>query len=165
MTEIIARDDFERGIIENVREHGCQVNMVFDPDGEQPNFAYSIGFKQTVDQPEVITFGLSGDMMKFMINQTLRECREGLVLTDGAVIEGLLEGHKCIARIVHPSQIAEEYVNSALWYHKARTGERLTDIVQIMWPGAVDGLFPWDDGCDAGVIALQPALYEERLSS
>lgn len=164
VTEFVARDDFERGIIANLREHGCQVNLVFDPDGEQPGFGYSIGFTETVDQPEVITFGLSRELMKSMINETLQQCRNGLVLTDGAVIDGLLEGHSCIARKVHPSQIVNDYVNSALWYHKARTGERLTDVVQIVWPGAVDGLFPWDDGCDAGVIALQPALYEERLN-
>lgn len=163
MTEIVTRNEFERGIVENVREHGCQVNLIFDPDGEQPNFAYSIGFKETVGQPEVITFGLSKELMHSMINQTLRECRKGLALTDGAIINGLLEGHQCVARTVHPSQVVEDYMNSALWYHKARTGKTLTDVVQIVWPGAADGLFPWDDGCDAGVIALQPALYEERL--
>lgn len=165
MSAVIARDEFERRIIENVREHGCQVNFIFDPQSEQPDFGYSIGFKETVDQPEVIVFGLPLKIVQFMVDQTLRECKSGLVLTDGAIIEGLLEGHKCIARTVHPSQIIEDYLNSAIWYHEARTGERLADVVQIVWPGAVDGLFPWDEGCDAHVIALQPALYEARLNS
>ena len=64
--------------------------MVFDPDGKQPDFAYSIGFKETVSQPEAIIFGLPRDVMKAMINETLHQCRKGLALSDGAVIEGLL---------------------------------------------------------------------------
>lgn len=151
---------FERKIVENVREHGCQVNFIFDPDGEEPGFSYSIGFPQTVDQPEVITFGLPMNVMKFMINDTLRQCRAGLSLADWVVVDGLLEGHRCILREVRKENIVPEYVNSAMWYHRWSMGTPLGAVMQLVWPGAVDGLFPWEAGCAENVRSLQPALYQ-----
>ncbi len=163
MRAVSELDDFERKIVDNVREHGCQVNAVFDPNGATHNFSYSIGFPESVAQPEVITFGLSVDMMNFMINETLHQCRAGLVLTDWLAVHGLLEGHRCVLREVRPEHIVRDYLNSAMWHHQWRTGLPLKSVMQIVWPGAVDGLFPWDKDCSAIVIESQPALYEGAL--
>jgi len=152
--------DFEKRIIENVRAYGCQINSVFDPDGNEPGFSYSVGFWETVNQPEVIVFGLSNDMHQFMINETLRKCRDGLELCDGIVVDGLLEDHSVIARSVHPTNMVPEYFNSAIWYRRHRGAEGVPSAVQLVWPGAVDRLFPWDDGCSERVRELQPPLYQ-----
>lgn len=154
-------DDYERKILETIDEFGCYVTVVFDPEGEEPRFAYSVGFPHTVQQGEVIVFGLPTELLGSMINTTLRQCREdGLELHEGVRIEGLLEGFDVIARRVHPARIEREYFNSAMWHHMGRYGEPLTKVFQLVWPSAATGLFPWDKGVAQHVIDAQPALYE-----
>lgn len=153
--------DYEREIPANVRDHGCHITSV---SGEPP-FTYSAGFLETASQPEVIIFGLPSKLCASMINGLLRMCREGLELIDGAEIEGLLQGHRVIARAIDPDNIVRDYFNSAIWYEKRRTGGFLDRAVQLVWPGALDGLFPWDEGCSKDVRDLQPALYERSMIS
>lgn len=160
-----ALSTFEEDILANVREFGCHINYVADPGGEPPIFGYSVGFLETVDQPEVIIFGLSSKMAGWMINELLLRCRDGLQLEDGTQVEELLVDHVCVARTVCSRFIVPEYLNSAIWYHRYRTGEELDRVVQLVWPGAEDGLFPWDSGYDPGQAECQPALYEKGLSS
>jgi hypothetical protein len=160
-----ALEPFEEEIIANVRDFGCHINYVADPSGEPPIFGYSVGFLETVGQPEVIIFGLSSKMTAFMINELLRRCREGLQLEDRTQVDELLVDHICVARTVCSRFIVPEYLNSAIWYHRHRTGEQLDRVAQLVWPGAIDGLFPWDPGCDPIVVDNQPALYEKGLNS
>jgi len=154
---------YEQSILDNVERTGCHITLVFDP--EHPNFAYSVGFPDTVGQPEVIVFGLSNEIMGFMINETLRRCRAGLALADGVRVEGLLEGHICIVRAIGAENIDRDHFNSAMWYQRRRSGTEMAEAFQIVWPGASDGLFPWDAGCADIVREAQPALYERRLNS
>jgi hypothetical protein len=154
--------EYEQKILKNVSEHGCHVTYVFDPDGKEPDFCYSTGLASTVGQPEVITFGLSRAVMHFMVNETLEQCGRGLVLTEGARVDGLIEGFHCVARCVEPSNIASEYFASAIWHHRYRTSEKLNEAIQLVWPGALSGLYPWEAGCDPSVIAAQPPLYDKE---
>ena len=156
---------YERKVVENVREFGCHITFVFDDEQDGPDFAYSVGFDETVQQPEVIMFGLPQKVMKFSINETLQSCRDGLELEDWTQIEGILEGHRCIARTVHPSRVSRKYFNSAIWYQGAKADLETIRAVQLVWPGSLDGLFPWDEGCAAVVRDLQPALYEPRFDT
>ncbi len=153
--------DYERKIIDNVAEYGCQVSHVFDPDQINPDFSYSIGFPETVAQPEVIIFGLSNTLMHSMINETLHQCREWLVLSDGVRISNLIEGFDCIAREVPEVNIEVEYFNSAMWFSRHSGHGNLQSAFQLVWPGAVNGLFPWEQGAAQEVIDAQPPLYEQ----
>lgn len=153
---------FEEDIIEKVRTHGCMVLHVFDPERKEPDFSYSIGFPETVAQPEVIVFGLDKKLMLSMINETLRQCsEEGLSLADGLRISGLIEGFDCIAREITGQAAIDEHFGSAIWYHRTQRGEELQRAFQLIWPGAQQGLYPWDEGCAADVSEWQPPLYEE----
>lgn len=155
-------NEFETKLIQNIEKHGCQVNYVFDPDGIDPDFSYSIGFPKSLGQPEVIIFGLPTKLMHSVINNVRDQCREGLRLSDGGVVEALLEGHVCTLKAVHKSQLVADYFGSAIWYHRDQLGTEMTEAFQIVWPGALNSLFPWDEGCSPDVIEAQPALYEPR---
>ena len=165
MTNGPALNDDQSKLVANVHEYGCHVTTVFDPDGNDPTFSYSVGFTETAGQPEVIIFGLDGGLMHRMINATLDLCRQGQIIQDWTSLDGLLEGHRCIARSVSAQFIVPEYLHSAIWYHRTQMGKTLDDVVQIVWPGAVQGLYPWDEGCDDSVIARQPALYRMDLNA
>lgn len=157
--------DYEIRILDNVATSGCHINCVFDPDGEDATFSYSAGFVKTVNQPEIICFGLPADLMGFMINETLAQCLGGLELTEGIRISGLLDAHDVVGKFIPQNRIVREYFNSAMWFHEHEFETELTKAMQLIWPDSDNGLFPWEVGCGQDVIDLQPALYETRLNS
>lgn len=159
-------DSAEQKVLDDIRDHGCQVMQIFDPENpEFPEFAFSIGFPVSVEQPEVIVFGLKRELRHWVVNEILRQCKEGLVLRDGLRIGGLLEGFDCIARHVTDPEAIREHFGWALWYHRSQREVEMTEAYQIVWPGAQQGLFPWEPGCHPDVIALQPTLYKTSLNS
>lgn len=165
MTGYRGYNDHETKLLANIEKYGCQVTFVFDAEGDEPDFCYSIGFSKSIHQPEVIVFGLPRKLMHSMVNNILEQCRDGLILADGLVIRGLLEGHDCIAQSVHSSQIVGDYFGSAMWFHRDQFGSELVEAFQIVWPGAKDGKFPWDADSSEQVRSVQPALYEPRLAA
>lgn len=161
MNDPVALTDFEKSVIDVVQKHGCMVLSVFDPDQIEPDFSYSIGFPETVGQAEVIVFSLPKSLRASMINEILRQMvEESLVLKDGAKIGNLLEGYDCVARRIVDPRVLREHFGSAIWYHRHQRNAELAEAYQIVWPGARQGKFPWEDGCAQDVIDDQPALYE-----
>jgi hypothetical protein len=164
MNSAVPLNPSDQKVLDDVKEHGCHITLVFDDEGELPHFAYSTGFPISVGQPEVIVYGLDDLVMHYMINELHAQCSRGLTLTDGAEIHGLIEGHKCVARrVTNPDEI-DEYFGVARWYHRSQHGAELVETFQIVWPGAQQGLFPWEPGCHEAVIERQPALYAQDLA-
>lgn len=157
--------EYEIALLRNVENHGCQVTHVFDPAGEDESFSYSAGLPVSVGQPDVIVFGLPKDLMHSMINEVASQYRKGLILSDGQIIEGLIEGYPCVARQVLGENIVADYFNSAMWVHQRELGRPMEAAFQIVWPGVEQRLFPWDEGCDEALIAAQLPLYSQRMKS
>ncbi|WP_404371165.1 DUF4262 domain-containing protein [Sphingomonas sp. MMS24-J45] len=150
-----ALSEYEQKLVETVREHGCQSTYVT----AQPPFGYSVGFAETVAQAEVIVLGLSSQTTGFVINQTLLMCRDGLILDDGVLIEGILTDLPLMARRVTSEHIVTDYLNSAMWYHRRVFGRELDNVVQLVWPSD-DSLWPWDEAFPQDLRKFQPALYQ-----
>jgi hypothetical protein len=158
----MALSDYEQSIIDNVAEHGWFCVSVF---GDEPHdtFAYSVGFGATLDAPECIIFSLPLKLMHSVLWSVFRKLQDGAQFAAGQRWPDLIEGFDCIARPVHPTQITREHFNSALWYwgDPAEHGESM-QAFQFVWPGAQQGLFPWEPNCNEFVIRSQPALYLPR---
>lgn len=93
-----------------------------------------------------------------MLWEVFRQLQAGAVLREGARFDGLLEGFACVARRVHPTQVAQ-YLGFANWYdRRIKPGADYVAAYQIFWPGKVDGLFPWEPGCHAFIRECQPQL-------
>lgn len=157
-------DPDEQKVLDDVRDHGCQVMHIVAED-DAPAFSFSIGFPTSVGQPEVIVFGLRREMMHFMVNEVRSQCAEGSTFADGMRISGLIEGFDCIVRHITNRQAIEDHFGWAIWYHRSQLGTDMADAYQIVWPGAQQGLFPWEPDCHEDVIACQPALYQTSLNS
>jgi hypothetical protein len=156
------RTDYERQIVDCVEKYGNFVLSVFGAeDGSSPPFSYSIGFAKTLGAPEVIVQGLPSGTAHPVINDLFSMCTDGLQLSDGLRIDGLLANYPCVARGVDESWITQSYFASALWYHRTQMNSALTDVVQLVWPDA-DGRFPWEEGCADWVRSDQPVMYEPR---
>ena len=151
----------ERGIVDNVANHGCSIMSVFDPDGIEPDFSYSIGFPETTGQSEVIVFSLPKALRASMINEIYRQLsEEEASLCDEVELADLIEGFTCVAREISDRRAIEEHFGSAIWYNERYRGQSIEKAFQIVWPGAQQGLFPWEEGCVQSVIDDQPALYD-----
>jgi hypothetical protein len=144
-------DRMEDAVRGNVAEHACHV-MKVPADDEGPGFAYSIGLTKTYGQPEVICFGLSAEVMHWMINELRDRMANGETFADGQRVTGLIEGYDCELRKVRVSRY-REFLGYALWFYAGDEFEAL----QIVWPDKARR-FPWDDGYSVPV-ELQPATW------
>ena len=154
-----AKTDYERNIIQNIEEHGWACTCVFDPEEQNPSFAYSIGFTETLNVPEFIAFGLSTNLMQSMLWEVYRQIRDGKTPEDGLTWNGLIANYECVSRKVHPSNIVRDYLNSAIWFWGETKEKGPLEAFQIVWPSNGPGLFPWDEDCSQIVRDAQPPLY------
>jgi hypothetical protein len=154
------------GITVFIRDYGRVVTHTYATDDE-PGFSHSIGFPVSLQQPEVIIFGLSEELMHFMINDIWRQASEGgLKLEDGAQIGGLLKGFDCVAREMTDRAFIDDHLAEAGRYHERKGNtSALHRAFQIVWPDSKRGLYPWDAGCPKATIQRQPALYSKSSNS
>lgn len=138
---------------------------IFYADGRHPNYMHSIGFWESVDQPEAIVFGLRDELMATMLAQLYSQCRDGLEMSEGLHVSNLIEGFDCVLRLIDDPRIVHDQFGWAVWYRAYCNRPPMTKAFQIVWPGAQQGLFPWDPECDQYVIDYQPALYEGQTLS
>ena len=158
-------DAHEQRCVDDVREHGCHILQVFDPEGEEPDFSYSVGFVDKLGQNDIIVFGLKQELMKSMINETYKQCAAGLRLVEGLRIFGLIEDFDVIARRVTDALAIEKHFGWAIWYYRHKRMAPLGEVFQLVWPGAQQGLYPWESGCDPYVAAVQPPLYQSMAAT
>lgn len=151
--------EYEQKLLSNVEEHGWQFTFVFDPDGQKPDFGYSTGFTKSLGTSEFIIFGLPRDLMSKMLWEIYRQIEKGAIPVDGMRWQGLLEGFDCISRRARHKDLHTEYTVSANWFWRETGHAGNPEVYQIVWPGAHQGLFPWDDGCVQDVIDAQPHLW------
>lgn len=149
-----------RGLWGRVRKHGWTAVYVGDYTSA-PTWAYSIGFDETLDQPEVIFFDVPQDAANGLMWTTFRALRDGtLVLEDGKDWTDAPEG-RCVWRKVHPSQVdgPDGWFSLACKRRQERTGRRFgIEGFQLVLSDE-KGLMPWDVGYDERLRPRQPALW------
>ncbi len=144
----------------NIREHGWHSMHVFDPDGATSAFSYSVGFSTTLNAPEFIIFGLSSKLMHSMLWEIFRQIKSGRQVEHAQYWDDILEGFSCVSMRATHDNLFKEYTTSAGWYWKETGHEGRPEVYQLVWPGARQGLFPWDPGCAPDVIEAQPKLWD-----
>lgn len=154
-------DHSEQKTVDDIAKHGWHCIHVGEGNGE-PNFSYSVGWWENAASPEAIIFGLPRKLQHSMLWEVFRQIRAGKKFVDGSKWANLIEGHECIARLVHETQL-REYFGLAIWYRHFKTNSvaGLT-AYQIFWPSKEQGIFPWQSGCHQSVRDCQPLLYLPR---
>jgi hypothetical protein len=144
-------DPEDQAVADNVETYGFHSVGVF-AEGDDPAFRYSVGFWESLES-------LPLDLMHNMIWEIFRQLKTGKRLQDGERWSDLIEGFDCVSRPVHPTQM-NEYFGVGLWYRRYRTRRRDgLCAFQLFWPGKLQGLYPWEEGCNSAVRDHQPALY------
>ena len=153
-------DASDKKLLADIDKFGFHALHIF-AEGDEPAFTFSIGFTETLNSPEVVIFGLKRELMHDMLWEIFRQIQAGKALADGERWSGLIEGFDCVSRPVHPSW-NQEYLGTAIWHRRYRTRRDDVTAFQLFWPGAQQGLFPWEPDRDPFVISRQPALYFPR---
>ena len=151
--------EHEQKLLKNIETYGWQCNNVFDPDGVEPDFSYSVGFAGSLGSPEFIIFGLRRELMQSMLASLYDQIKAGATVEHDKRWSDLLEGYECVSKRATAHNLFQEYTTVSKWLWNYQGNKGSPEIYQIVWPGAVDGLFPWDEGCDDVVRKSQPQLW------
>lgn len=145
-------NDYERDIHAHIQTWGCSVTSVFDPDGDEPPFTYSIGIVKTCQAAELIVVGLPPELGHWLVNEYRRRVHAGETFSPGILYGGFLSGFDVQFGPVDREHRAE-YMRSATWLHGGPDFEAL----QLIWP-STSGVWPWDSAADTLFRANQPLL-------
>lgn len=147
-------EDYERNILAHIEAYGCSVTSVFDPDGREPTFSYSIGISKGTMAPELIVVGLKQELGHWLVNEYNRRVRKGETFAPGVLYLGFLEGFAVQFRAV-AAEHRQNYMRSTAWLHGGPDFEAF----QLIWP-STDGVWPWDPKATEWFRANQPLLTE-----
>nr|WP_248280125.1 DUF4262 domain-containing protein [Pseudoalteromonas arctica] len=118
----------------DIEKYGWHVLSVFGDD--LPNFAYSIGFTETLNHPEIVISGLNTDLMHELLNDIGNLIKQGYKFTDGDICNEVIKGYPVKFLAVNKLNV-NEYFNAA----NAHYGEGQFDTLQCVWPDQ-NGDFP-----------------------
>jgi hypothetical protein len=157
------RDGFSAQLDQSVEQHGWTAIYVGDYEAA-PTWAYTMGFQDTLGQPEVIVFDIPKDSANALLWEVFAQLKDGrLVLEDGKVwSEG--EALPCVWRKVDRSQVESEdgWFTFAMVRSLARGGTPFDFEAFQLVLSDNDGRLPWDAGYDEALRPRQPALYLPR---
>jgi hypothetical protein len=123
-------------------------------DDEGPSFAYSVGFYETLREPEVILFGLDPEDMFAMINGIGERIKEGDTFSDLDESGDVLDDYNVLFRTVDRKHY-REYFGSALWFYQGET----FPAIQCVWPDN-EHRYPWHPTFPKDLAKDQPMLFD-----
>ena len=130
------------------------------PGDRAPRFFYTVGFDETLSQPELILFDQPAELVVGEFQTAFEQLQTGeLALEDGMTwVEQ--DGMRCILREVHPEQIAGGWFGLARERRRALKGA--PDGLRAFQLVSADkaGFLPWEAGYDEAARQWQPALWE-----
>jgi hypothetical protein len=131
-----------------IDSHGWTVIKVLD----RPTFAYTVGLTETFNHPELIMFGLAPDNMQSLLNNAAAIVRSKGRIEPYSLLDTVIDGYSCYGLPVDAAA-REGYLNVAFELY----GSGNVSAIQIVWPD-VDGLFPFQQGCDEATVRYQTII-------
>ena len=155
MPRTSAQDSGEQKLLDDVAEFGWHC-MKVSGDTEHEPFTYTIGLFQSYGHPELLIYGLPGEVAHSVLTIAANAAAAGKPLSMAKPTEELLEGYSCVFVSVPRAEYAE-HVGFARWYYE---GDDFP-VEQVVWPSKA-GLFPWHPNASAAFRAKQPVLGQRE---
>lgn len=154
------RDAHDASLLRKIEAHGWTATYVFDKrDPNHRDFAYTLGFSD-FGAPELIVFELDPQLINAVFWQYFHYLQSGKALVDGLVFRPSdLPGFECMLRKAERPETWGSYVFDAIRYDRTKGRAGRPAVMQIVWPSASSGHYPWSPGCPADYAASQPPLY------
>jgi uncharacterized protein DUF4262 len=139
-----------------VQADGFFIMGVFDPRGDKPAWAYTIGLHHTNPAlADVIVIGLSVSQLEQILRVAADNLLRGVIFEAGRVYTDLTEGdYPCFFGAVDPSSY-DAYVGQGINYYAGQP----FPLLQLVWPDS-QKLFPWQSGFEEKFRAQQPLLFD-----
>jgi hypothetical protein len=151
MVQSTATDDGERKVLDDIAEYGWHCANILEGKG-QPPWAFTIGLFHTWKHPELIVFGLKGNVAHEILTIVARGLAEGHRMNLSLPTEDLLHDGSCVF-VEAPKSQYREHVGFARWYYQ---GDGFP-LFQVIWPSR-DGHFPWSAKASESFRSWQPVL-------
>jgi len=141
-------DPNEKAVLADIDTYGWH-GLWIREDDQGPQFSYSIGFYRTLGAPEVIVVGIRSELAHAMLWEAYRRLSRGETMTPGRFYDNFVDGH-AVTFVPVSDDARHEYFGFAQWYYKSDF-----PALQLVWPSAADGRWPWDS---ESLARLQPLL-------
>ncbi len=148
-------DVFEQKILADVAQYGWHVMKVLEK-ADSPGWAYSIGLYRAFRHPEIVVFGLNGDLMHAIINFIGQDIRSGKGFEPDKKYADLIEGYLCTFKTVSVAWYYP-FLGYANWFYKGMD----YPVLQCIWPDK-KSLYPWDSGFNPNWVYAQPLLFHNE---
>lgn len=149
----MTEDQQERiAVQDTIDEDGCQIMQIMG-DNYMPPFAYTIGLHQQFNHPEIISFGLSLDVLLTLLDNAKDRIEDGEVLEAGKSYKGFLENDVEVYFLEVDRAFYQDYLGYGCWFYDGRD----FPLLQLVWPDK-KGNFPWDKKFDKNLEFVQPLL-------
>ena len=146
-------DARDQNFLDIIDEHGWHV-MHVTPDDEAPGFTYSTGIFRLTGRPELIVFGLPGDVAHFVLNEYGNRANAGEALAPGDFCEGFLDGHQVTFLSVEDEGQIRRHATWTDWFYDRQP----FPLLQLVYPDSKSGAFPWQPGYREAWRWNQPLL-------
>ena len=132
-------------IVENIKKHGWHFQFVFDENGENEDFAYSIGFEESFGHPEIMIFGLPRETMHAILSDLADEIRSGKKIVPNERRSGVLSGNFEVMFKPIRKEFLLEYAGRATDYYKDKIR-----VYVMFWPDK-NNILPTEEHCEVTV--------------
>ncbi|MEO6596618.1 MAG: DUF4262 domain-containing protein [Planctomycetota bacterium] len=143
--------DSDKLLLDNVEEYGVHVVHV-PAEAGSAGFSFTVGLWHSFEQPEVILFGLPGEVAHDLLNALADEADEGKRFLANSRHEGLLQNYQ-VRFLEVPKAAYAEYMGAASWAYEGHD----FSAVQLVWPDK-QGRWPWDAAARQAFRDSQPVL-------
>lgn len=150
-----ASDPGDQKLLDDIKEFGWHCLSV-DGDDEHQQFTYTIGLFQTFGFPELLIYGLDGNIAHEILTIAGNAAARGEPLNTSEPTDALLEGYSCVFVRV-PIDEYPDHVGFARWYYECDS----FPVEQIVWPSKA-GLFPWHAEAPDAFRTKQPVLGRHK---
>lgn len=149
---------YHRWTRRRIERQGWSSVAMWDDD-EVQYWQYTIGFDESLGQPEVIVGGLPPGAADALFGPLYQAIKHGLVTPGDGVRWGLDGREDCVFRALHPSRRMLEWAALAM-RRRAERGRAPLElrVIQLALPDAA-GILPWRPGYDPAQRLRAPELW------
>lgn len=150
-------DEIQKRIDGNIKRFGWHVQAVMPgpEDVGLRTFAYTVGMPKTLKHAELMMIGFRPELMQSLLNVAGEQIKEGVRFGDWTSSDKVIQGFPVWFREV-PEITARKW---ALLSEQRYKGPEF-GLLQMFLPD-VNGLFPWDPGCNPQFIETQGMFLPE----
>lgn len=122
--------------------------------GPRPAYAFTVGLWHSFDHAEASVFGRDEDEMVEWLETVGGAVKGGRVLLPDRLGDDVLGAEEVFPRPALASWHRHLFADALDFYR----GQPVP-MLELVWPD-IDGILPWERGCDEECVAAQPRLYE-----